>query len=204
MSHITGDAATAPLLPPGRGRRLAPYAALTALGVALAWADTPALRGYWFAAGALSAALGLACLALPWRRWPPGWQAAPALAYFAVAGPVRLAGGGAVFVALALLPVLWLAVFHAGRALRAGLVLLAVVLIAGYDRPPPTTSRASRWRSPWPAPWRSRAATWRRRSAAGPATSRPRARAPVPAATSSTPSSRPSAAWSPWWTAAAG
>jgi hypothetical protein len=80
-------------------------------------------------AAAVLAAIAVAVVVLPWSRWPVGWQAAPAMAFYAVVALLEYAAGQhAEFVFLTALPVIWLALFHSRRLLVLGLVLLAVTV----------------------------------------------------------------------------
>src|SRR5688572_10633526 len=87
MSTVEGTAtARGPLDPPGRWRRLAPFAAVFGLGLALGL-PPPAVRPVPFALAVLGALLiAAAVLWLPWRRWPAAAAAAPAFACLAVFG----------------------------------------------------------------------------------------------------------------------
>ena len=117
-------------------RRLLPFAAVALLGVA-SIAVPP--RPDHLVEACVALALVSATLFLPWRRLPPWAQAVPPLAFFVplalLRGPIGEATG---FGILAMLPVLWLALYGTRRQLGlalAGLALVYVVPVVTDDTP---------------------------------------------------------------------
>ena len=107
-------------------RRLAPFAAVSLIGLVAAIGaadlDTPEI---WVAIG-LGLAAALMVLLLPWRRLPRWAGAVPAIVYLAAVAFLRDAAGGPVagLAGLVLLPVLWLALY--GNTLQLALTIPAV------------------------------------------------------------------------------
>jgi diguanylate cyclase (GGDEF)-like protein len=105
------------------------------------------------AAALLSLVIAAAALLLPWARMPAWTGILPPLSYFGVVVLLREAGGGAEspYAPLALLPVLWLALYGTAPMFAASVVGVAVVLIgpilvAGSPEYPDTElSRAAAW-----------------------------------------------------------
>ncbi len=130
--------------------RVAPFAvvALAALGTI---PFGPMTDQWALIAGAiLTVVIGLAVLALPWSRMPSWAKVVPALAYFVAVGLLQAGGGGMVggFAPLAMLPILWLALYGTLRHLALGIIALALVFVlpillaAGAEQPPATWRRA--------------------------------------------------------------
>jgi signal transduction histidine kinase len=118
-----------PLVGPGRWHRMAPFLVVGAIGLPLAMATPSYSAPALMLAGAVLVAIVGAVAVLPWSRWPVGWQAAPAMAFYAVAALLQYAAGQyAQFIIMTALPVIWLALLHTRRLLVLGLVLLAAAL----------------------------------------------------------------------------
>jgi PAS domain S-box-containing protein len=118
-----------PLTGPGRWRRCLPFWLAGALGLALAWPLPVGGLGVWLLELGMSGAIVASMVVLPWRRWPEAWQATPAFVFYAVVMLLGVAGAELIYVALAFMPVLWLALYHSRGLLAAGLALLPVVLL---------------------------------------------------------------------------
>lgn len=118
-----------PLSRPGVLGRIAPFG-LAAGGtfVVLALSGS-AHRWALLLAAALTAAMGLGAVRLPWQRYPPAAQNVLPLAFVAVVLMLRTFGGGngSGVGALSLLPVCWVAMY-AGR-IALGLALLGTVAV---------------------------------------------------------------------------
>jgi PAS domain S-box-containing protein len=119
-----------PLSGPDRWRRLRPFVAWAALGFALAWVPPRVDPPWWLAAFGLGGALLAAIALVPWARWPERVEAAPVLAFLAVVPLLRLGSddGYLGYLPLALLPVLWVALYHGSRTLLLGLAFLTLGL----------------------------------------------------------------------------
>jgi hypothetical protein len=123
------DRLARPLVGPKRWLLPAPFVAIALLGVGLALAAPSYDLAEVVVAAALIVAIVVAVGVLPWARWPAGWQALPAMAFYAPAVLLEDAAGAHVeFAFLTALPVIWLALFHTRWLLLVGLALLAVVL----------------------------------------------------------------------------
>ncbi|MHB8246844.1 MAG: GGDEF domain-containing protein [Acidimicrobiales bacterium] len=133
-----------PLRPPGAMARVAPFAGVAA--VALGIVASSGITSAWclaVAAVALAVVVGGALL-VPWSRLPVGSQCAVPLAFYGVIGLLRAATGGTVSSAgdLALLPVVWIAMYHKRVALAASLVatvavfVVPVLAVGGASYPP--------------------------------------------------------------------
>jgi hypothetical protein len=134
-----------PLTVSRRARRLAPFAAAALLPYALlmlpatGWSMRPLLASL-----ALTLALGVLALLVPWARLPSWTYVLPPLGYVLALALLRDAGnGGSSGVGvLVLLPVFWLALHgtRAQLALMTGAVLaffvLPAVLVGAPDYPP--------------------------------------------------------------------
>jgi diguanylate cyclase (GGDEF)-like protein len=137
----------------GLRRRATPFVALILAGflvLPLPPVDHPAPL---LAAGTLFLALLVSAALLPWQRLP-GWvQVLPLLACLAVVALLRDAEGGAVSpeAALALVPVIWCALYGTRRqlgALIAGMALMFIVprvFVGGPEYPVTEWERAFIW-----------------------------------------------------------
>jgi diguanylate cyclase (GGDEF)-like protein len=113
-------------------RRTAPFVVAMALPFALAPLPPATDNAVALAAAAaLCAAIALVAALAPWRRLPPWTEALPPLAYLGVVALLREAGGGAEsgYEALALLPVLWLAIYGSARQVTVALAGVAAVFV---------------------------------------------------------------------------
>ncbi|WP_432978640.1 ATP-binding protein [Dactylosporangium sp. CA-233914] len=128
---LYGDAELSTLSGPDRWRRIVPFLAVTVLAFAIALVppgvDPVALAG----AAGLLAVLLLMVLLVPWQRLPVLFEAVPPLGYFGVVVLLNVSAGGgpAGYGPLALLPVLWLALYHGRVATATGVAAMAVVLV---------------------------------------------------------------------------
>jgi PAS domain S-box-containing protein len=136
-----------PLCPPGRAGRLGPFAAVTGVGLIVAVLPPLVDPVPLMVAAALTGAISAAIAWLPWHRWPPSVEAVPALAYFWVVALLRAGdpGTGTGFAVLALLPVLWVAIYHGRTALWTALVLVLATFLAPALLVGPTPATAD-WR----------------------------------------------------------
>jgi PAS domain S-box-containing protein len=118
---------------PADFRAVAPFAGAGILSILLVLAPpAPAPSRELVGTLVLTALIGLAILAMGARRGRGWTEALPALAFLLVVGLVRdtQGGAGAGFAALALLPVMWLALHGTGAQLAASLAGGALVLLA--------------------------------------------------------------------------
>jgi diguanylate cyclase (GGDEF)-like protein/PAS domain S-box-containing protein len=144
-----------PLERTGRTRRIEPFAVVAAAAfVAVILVGTGSRAGEVIAAGLLVSLLVATVYLVPWWRLPAWAQAAPPLLYYAVVALLRDAAGAdaSVFVALALLPVFWFALYGTRTQLLVSLAglfvtLAAPALIAGAPDYPPRAElvRAFLW-----------------------------------------------------------
>jgi diguanylate cyclase (GGDEF)-like protein len=105
------------------------------------WKMWPTLASF-----ALTIAIALASLRVPWERLPRWTRALPAFAYLVAFLLLRMAGGPSGVAPMALLPIFWLAVYGSPRQLwlllaGVSVVLLTPIVIGGPDYPP------SSWRA---------------------------------------------------------
>jgi PAS domain S-box-containing protein len=124
--------------PPGRSRRLAPFAAVLAVGLALGPLP-PAVRPVPYVLALCAGLLLTAAVAwLPWRRWPARVAAAPAFGALVVFGLLHhgAASPTSGYGPLVLVPLFWLALYHGPRLLVAGLVGAGLVLLAPFATNP--------------------------------------------------------------------
>ncbi|MGI5236686.1 ATP-binding protein [Dactylosporangium sp. CA-139066] len=128
---LYGDADLRTLSAPGRWRRITPFLAVTLISFAVAWlpprVEPAALTG----AATLLAALLLLVVLVPWPRLPLAYEAVPPLGFFGVVLLLNVAaeGGPAGYAPLALLPVLWLGLYHGRLATAIGVAMMAVVFV---------------------------------------------------------------------------
>jgi diguanylate cyclase (GGDEF)-like protein len=100
------------------------------------------------AAGALTAALAVGSLLVPWARLPSWSRAVPPLAYLVVVAVLRQAegGAGAGYAPLVFLPIVWLALFGSraqvlgGAAAATAVFMVPIVVVGPPDYP------ATEWR----------------------------------------------------------
>lgn len=114
-------------------RRLLPYVAATLLGAASFLIppgpeNTPALM----AGVALLLVLAVSAPLLPWHRWPASTQLIPPLLFFVILAALRHGGGGSTsgLSPLAVLPVVWIALYGTARQVYAAVAGCATVFIA--------------------------------------------------------------------------
>jgi PAS domain S-box-containing protein len=142
---LYGEADLRTLSTPDRWLRITPFLSVTLLAFAVAVlpprVEPVALAG---AAGVLAALLLLVVLA-PWPRLPAVYEAVPPLGFFGVVLLLNVAaeGGPAGYAPLALLPVLWLGLYHGRIVTALGVLLMALVFAV------PTALDAELRRSEW-------------------------------------------------------
>lgn len=122
------------LTSPGRQARIIPFAAVAGLAVASGVVGGLNLVAVAIAAG-LTTVIIAAAVWGDWSRVPDHAQSIPALAYFAVVAILLLAapaGSSAGFAPLALLPVMWLALYGTRRDVLIALTLALVVLSTSW------------------------------------------------------------------------
>ena len=151
MASQPAEPLSRPLDPQGLATRVAPFAG--ALLVAFAFVNLRHDGGSpnrIIIAAAVSAVIVLAVGALPWRILPSWTQTFPPLAFFVlVAVLIDVDGGsGSSFAPLALVPVIWLALYGTRGQLLFGIlgaiaVFLVPIVWLGAPRYPP-----SEWQSP--------------------------------------------------------
>ncbi|MGH2775276.1 MAG: GGDEF domain-containing protein [Actinomycetota bacterium] len=127
--------------------RLLPFAG--AALVAVAYVGSPSRAdGAWWSAIALSLALSLGVLLVPWRRLPDWWQVTVPLAFLALVALVRHVEGGAPsgFSPLMLLSIVWVALYCRPASLVVSLVGLAIALAAPIVMFGPPGYAAGEWR----------------------------------------------------------
>ena len=151
MSATVDTSRSRPLDPGGLATRIAPF--IGALLLAFAFLnlnhDGESPNRVLIAAG-VAAVLVLAIGAVPWRRLPGWTQTIPPLAFFVLVAVLIDADGGSSssFAPLALLPVLWLALYGTREQLLAGILgafavfLVPMVWLGEPDYPP------SEWQTP--------------------------------------------------------
>ena len=151
MSTTVDNERSRPLDPQGLASRVAPFAG--ALLIAFAFVNLRHDGGSpnrIIIAAAVSAVIVLAVGALPWRILPSWTQALPPLAFFLlVAVLIDVDGGsGSSFAPLALVPVIWLALYGTRGQLLVGILgaialfLVPIVWLGAPHYPP------SEWQTP--------------------------------------------------------
>jgi PAS domain S-box-containing protein len=117
-----------PLSAPDRWRRIWPFVGVAGLGYAMAWLPPGTDGTALLAAVAIGVLLLAAVVFIPWARLPADFEALPALAFFVVVVVLREGTGGPAsgFSPLAMLPILWLALYHGLAAVTAGMGMLAL------------------------------------------------------------------------------
>jgi diguanylate cyclase (GGDEF)-like protein len=124
-----------PLAASGRMRRLAPFGFVVTCAIVSMAFDSDGSRGAFVVIACLGAATMVAAALLPWHRLPRRAQGAVAIVpIFLLVAAVRVDGGlDSHFLALLLLPLMWLALYETRRCLNIGLVatisLLAMELV---------------------------------------------------------------------------
>ncbi|WP_432830341.1 PAS domain S-box protein [Dactylosporangium sp. CA-092794] len=114
---------------PDRWLRIAPFMAVTALSFAVAWLPPRVHPTALLLAVFLVAVLLVLVAVVPWPRLPAFLETVPPLGFFGVVLLLNVGadGGPAGYAPLALLPVLWLGLYHGRAATAAGVALMAAV-----------------------------------------------------------------------------
>lgn len=143
-----------PLEGPARAARLAPFIAVATIG-ALSLAVPPWPRGesLLVVGIATTVAVGVCAAVLPWSRWPAEAQAIPPLMFYLGLVLMRAADGGSTsgLAPLAVLPVLWLALYGSRGELMAAVTacgaqfLVPLFLIGGQLFPIDDWRRGTLW-----------------------------------------------------------
>ncbi|MFB9415748.1 ATP-binding protein [Dactylosporangium matsuzakiense] len=117
---------------PDRWQRILPFLAVTVLAFAVALLPPAVHPAALIAAVGLTVVLLALVVVVPWSRLPVLLEAGPPLGYFGVVLLLNLGsdGGPAGNGPLALLPVLWLGLYHGRLATAIGVVVMAVVVVA--------------------------------------------------------------------------
>lgn len=130
-------------------RRFAPFAAVGLLALTTA-ALPPRPTSWWLVAGAaaLSGAIVAVAFLVPWSRLPRWTYVVPALAYFVVIGLLREAQGGPTsgYAALAILPILWIALTLRRREVIIGILGGVALYLAPLLGAGGSTYTAAEWR----------------------------------------------------------
>ena len=118
-----------PLASPGSGGRVLPFAIVAGLAFPTIPFATIDNLSALVAATVIFVVIVSGALVLPWQRWPAWCEVIPVYGFLAVIALLREgAGGGASgYGPLAILPVVWLALYHNRWQLIVGLVLEAAV-----------------------------------------------------------------------------
>ena len=170
---LYSDAHLRTLSAPDRWRRIAPFLTVTVLAFSLALFPPRTDPGALACAAVALALLLVLVVVVPWRDLPAISEAVPPLAFFGVVALLNIPASGddpAGYGALALLPVLWLALYHGRTATAIGVAALAVVFAAPMLRNPAVLEHE--WRRgvlvfAFGALMASAAQSWVRRSHAG-------------------------------------
>lgn len=112
--------------------RLLPFAGLVALALTTL-AIEPRPHGGAGVLAVLLLVIGVAAGALlPWRRWPSWIESVPVVAFLVPVGLLRDSTGGSAsgFAFLALLPVLWLALYGSWRQMLVSVAAVALLFVA--------------------------------------------------------------------------
>ncbi|GAA2356773.1 PAS domain-containing sensor histidine kinase [Dactylosporangium salmoneum] len=127
---VYGDAELRTLSAPDRWLRIMPFALVTLLAFAVAWLPPRVSPVALVAAAGLLAVLVLMVVLTPFRRLPAFYEALPPLGFF---GVVLLLNAGvdgpAGYAPLALLPVLWLALYAGRLATAIGVAVMTLVFL---------------------------------------------------------------------------
>lgn len=125
------DIGSRPLSQVGAPSRLLPFVALVALALTTL-AIEPRPRGGAAAVAVVMLVVGVAAGALlPWRRWPSWIEAVPAIAFVVPVALLRDSTGGSAsgLAFLALLPVLWLALYGSWRQMLVSVCAVALAFV---------------------------------------------------------------------------
>lgn len=139
--HIV-DAVDGPLVGTGRVRRIAPFAATAAVSLTIAVPATTWTRPMLatIGVGVIAATIAVAAL-VPWQRCPKGAQlAAPALFLMGIVVLANATDDGvsSPFITLAVVPLMWLAIYENRWAVMiAAVVAGAGLWLGGPDEPSP-------------------------------------------------------------------
>ena len=129
--HIV-DATLGPLIGNGRLRRVFPFAATATISIIVAVPESTWIRpGFALAAGVLIAAAIVGAVAFPWERVGRSAQVAPALLFLVATLLLVYATGnivGSPFVTMAVLPLMWLAIYEHRNAVLSAAMLAGVGL----------------------------------------------------------------------------
>ena len=131
----------------GLARRAWPFAAVLALGVALAAGEDVQDPVAFGVALGLAVVVCAIALALPWSRLPRSVQVVLPLACFVVVALLTKAGGGASsgYAPLVIVPVFWLALYGTGRELAMALVGVALTFAVPLVLVGPPEYPAGEW-----------------------------------------------------------
>lgn len=132
----------------GLGRRVAPFAAVAAIGLAgAAIPPQPELAAFLAAATGLCVVV-VAAFALPWERLPRFLDSAPPLGFIFVVAVLRDGAGGADsgYASLYLLPVLWLALYGSAREVSISVIGVSIAIIAPMVLVGGDEYQSSEWR----------------------------------------------------------
>jgi PAS domain S-box-containing protein len=142
---LYGDAELRTLSAPDRWLRITPFLSVTLLAFAVAWLPPRVEPSALAAAAGLLFALMLLVVLAPWQRMVPGFAAVPPLGFFGIVLLLNVAdeGGPAGYAPLALLPVLWLGLYHGRAATAIGVAMMALVFAV------PTALDAELRRAEW-------------------------------------------------------
>jgi diguanylate cyclase (GGDEF)-like protein len=151
VSTLDNTSRSRPLDPEGLAPRIAPFAGALLVGFAFVnLRHDGGSPNRVIVAAAVAAMLVLAVGAVPWRRLPRWAQTLPPLAFFVLVALLIDVDGGSssAFSPLALLPVLWLALYGTRGQLLAGIlgavaVFLVPIVWLGAPRYPP-----DQWQTP--------------------------------------------------------
>lgn len=122
-----------PLSDPGARDRIAPFAGVAIIAVVLALLPPISSNSaFCVAAAVVTIAVIASAILIPWGRLADWCQAMVPLAFFIVIALLRHGGGGAMsaFVALVMLPILWMAIYGNRTQLRLAMAGTAVTILA--------------------------------------------------------------------------
>lgn len=147
--HIV-DATKGPLIGDGRFRRVMPFAATATICMIVAVATTSWTRpGFAIAGSALSAATIVGALWVPWRRFARAAQLTSPMLFLVATLLLASASGngvGSPFITMAVLPMVWLALYENRAAVlfAAGLTGVALWLVVPGENGAPIRSLGCR------------------------------------------------------------